>query len=63
MLVTGLILSWQVIGLSILLMPVAFLGIWSGTHVHSKLSNVAMRITYGSILLFAGAALLIRHLI
>lgn len=61
MLVTGLILSWQVIGLAICLMPVAFLGIWSGTHVHTKLSNASMRIAYGSILVFAGSMLLIRQ--
>jgi uncharacterized membrane protein YfcA len=62
MLVTGLILSWQVIGLAILLMPVAFLGIWSGTHIHTKLSNAAMRIAYGSILVFSGAMLLVRQI-
>jgi uncharacterized membrane protein YfcA len=62
MLVTGLILSWQVIGLAICLMPVAFLGMWSGTHVHTKLSNAAMRIAYGSILVFAGSMLLVRQI-
>lgn len=62
MLVTGLILSWQVIGLAICLLPIAFLGIWSGTHVHTKLSNVAMRIAYGSILMFAGSMLLVRQI-
>jgi uncharacterized membrane protein YfcA len=62
MLITGLILSWQVIGLSICLMPVAFLGIWTGTHVHTKLSNTAMRIAYGSILLFAGTMLVVRQI-
>jgi uncharacterized membrane protein YfcA len=62
MLVTGLILSWQVIGLSIFLMPIAFLGIWTGTRVHTKLSNAAMRITYGSILLFAGTMLAVRQI-
>jgi uncharacterized membrane protein YfcA len=62
MLVTGLILSWQVIGLSICLIPVAFLGIWTGTHVHTKLSNAAMRIAYGSILLFAGTMLVVRQI-
>lgn len=61
MLVTGLILSWPVIGLAICLMPATFLGIWLGTHVHSKLSNAAMRIAYGSILLFSGVALLLRQ--
>jgi uncharacterized membrane protein YfcA len=62
MLITGLILSWQVIGLSIFLMPIAFLGIWAGTRVHTKLSNTAMRITYGSILLFAGTMLIVRQI-
>ena len=62
MLVTGLILSWPVIGLAICLMPATFLGIWLGTHVHTKLSNAGMRVTYGSILIFAGATLLIREL-
>lgn len=61
MLVTGLILSWPVIGLAICLMPATFLGIWLGTHVHSKLSNAAMRVAYGSILLFSGVALLLRQ--
>ncbi|OHC10390.1 MAG: hypothetical protein A2X74_00660 [Polynucleobacter sp. GWA2_45_21] len=62
MLVTGLILSWEVVGLAVLLMPVAFLGIWTGTHVHTKLSNAMMRFAYGLILLFAGAILLIRQI-
>ena len=62
MLVTGLILSWAVIGMAIFLMPATFLGIWLGTHVHSKLSNAAMRIAYGSILVFSGTMLLIRQL-
>jgi len=62
MLVTGLILSWPVIGLALCLMPATFLGIWLGTHVHAKLSNAAMRVAYGSILFFAGTILLIRQL-
>ena len=62
MLVTGLILSWPVIGLAICLMPATFLGIWLGTHVHTKLSNASMRVVYGSILVFAGTMLLIRQL-
>ena len=62
MLVTGLILSWAVIGMAIFLMPATFLGIWLGTHVHTKLSNAAMRIAYGSILVFSGTMLLIRQL-
>jgi len=62
MLVTGLILSWPVIGLALCLMPATFLGIWLGTHVHAKLSNAAMRGAYGSILFFAGTMLLIRQL-
>ena len=62
MLVTGLILSWPVIGLAICLMPATFLGIWLGTHVHTKLSNAAMRVAYGSILIFSGAMLLIRQI-
>jgi len=62
MLVTGLILSWPVLGLAICLMPATFLGIWLGTHVHTKLSNAGMRVSYGSILIFAGATLLIREL-
>jgi len=63
MLITGLILSWPVIGLALCLMPATFLGIWLGTHVHAKLSNAAMRVAYGSILFFAGTMLLIRQLI
>ena len=62
MLVTGLILSWPVIGLAICLMPATFLGIWLGTHIHAKLSNAAMRVAYGSILVFAGTMLLIRQI-
>ncbi|MBU3633540.1 sulfite exporter TauE/SafE family protein [Polynucleobacter sp. AP-Feld-500C-C5] len=62
MLVTGLILSWPVIGLAVCLMPATFFGIWLGTHVHAKLSNAAMRVAYGSILFFAGTMLLIRQL-
>jgi uncharacterized membrane protein YfcA len=62
MLVTGLILSWPVIGLAVCLMPATFLGIWLGTYVHAKLSNAAMRVAYGSILFFAGTMLLIRQL-
>ena len=62
MLVTGLILSWEVIGLAVCLMPVTFLGMWAGSHVHTKLSNASMRIAYGSILVFAGSMLLIRQI-
>jgi len=62
MLVTGLILSWEVIGLAVCLMPATFLGIWVGSHVHTKLSNTSMRIAYGSILVFAGSMLLIRQI-
>jgi uncharacterized membrane protein YfcA len=62
MLVTGLILSWEVIGLAVCLMPVTFLGIWTGSHVHTKLSNTSMRIAYGSILVFAGSMLLFRQI-
>jgi uncharacterized membrane protein YfcA len=62
MLVTGLILSWPVIVLAVCLMPATFFGIWLGTHVHTKLSNTAMRVAYGSILLFAGTMLLIRQI-
>jgi uncharacterized protein len=62
MLVTGLILSWSVLGLAICLMPVTFLGIWLGTHVHTKLSNASMRIAYGSILMFSGLMLLIKQM-
>ena len=62
MLVTGLILSWPVLGLAICLLPATFFGIWAGTHVHSKLSSTSMRIVYGSILLFSGTTLLIRQL-
>jgi len=63
MLVTGLILSWEVIVLAACLMPVAFLGIWTGSHVHTKLSNTAMRIAYGAILVFSGSMLLLRQII
>ncbi len=62
MLVTGLILSWEVVGLAVLLMPAAFLGIWTGTHVHTKLSNATMRLAYGLILVFAGVILLVRQI-
>ena len=62
MVVTGLILNWSVIGLAICLMPATFLGIWLGTHMHTKLSNTAMRVAFGSILVFSGAMLLIRQL-
>ena len=62
MLDTGLILSWQVIGLAICLMPLTFLGIWAGSHVHTRLSNASMRIAYGSILVFAGAMLLFKQI-
>lgn len=62
MLVTGLILSWPVIGLAICLMPIAFMGIWSGAHVHTRLSNTAMRLAYGSILVFSGVMLLVRQI-
>ena len=62
MLVTGLILNWSVLGLAICLLPATFLGIWLGTHVHNKLSNIAMRVVYGSILLFAGIALLLKQI-
>ena len=62
MVATGLLLSWPVLGLAICLMPATFLGIWAGTHVHAKLSNAAMRVAYGSILLFSGTTLLVRQL-
>jgi uncharacterized membrane protein YfcA len=61
MLVTGLILNWSVIGLAVCLMPATFLGIWLGTHVHTRLSNNAMRVAFGSILVFSGTMLLIRQ--
>lgn len=63
MLVTGLILNWSVLGFALCLLPATFLGIWLGTRVHQKLSNTAMRAAYGSLLLFAGAALLVRQLV
>jgi uncharacterized membrane protein YfcA len=63
MLVTGLILSWPVLGLAICLMPATFLGIWAGTHVHTKLNNMAMQVAYGAILLFSGTTLLVRQFI
>lgn len=62
MLVTGLILSWSVIGLAICLMPATFMGIWLGNHIHTKMSKAAMRVAYGSILLFSGSMLLLRQL-
>jgi uncharacterized membrane protein YfcA len=62
MLVTGLILSWPVLGLAICLMPATFLGIWAGTHVHTKLNNMAMQVAYGAILLFSGTTLLVRQI-
>ena len=63
MLVTGLILSWPVLGLASCLMPATFLGIWAGTHVHTKLNNMAMQVAYGAILLFSGTTLLVRQFI
>ncbi|MEY3799450.1 MAG: hypothetical protein RLZZ406_751 [Pseudomonadota bacterium] len=62
MLITGLILSWPVLGLAICLMPATFLGIWAGTHVHTKLNNMAMQVAYGAILLFSGTTLLVRQI-
>jgi uncharacterized membrane protein YfcA len=43
-------------------MPATFLGIWAGTHVHTKLNNMAMQVAYGAILLFSGTTLLVRQL-
>jgi uncharacterized membrane protein YfcA len=63
MVATGLLLSWPVFGLAICLMPATFLGIWAGSHMHARLSNTAMRVAYGSILLFSGTTLLMRQLI
>jgi uncharacterized protein len=63
MLATGLLLNLSVLGLAICLLPATFLGIWAGTHAHTKLSNVSMRIVFGSILLFSGITLLIRQLV
>jgi len=48
--------------LAICLMPATFFGIWLGTQVHAKLSNAAMRVAYGSILVFAGTMLLVRQI-
>ncbi len=62
MIATGLLLSWPVFGLALLLLPAMFFGIWTGTHAHSKLSSTSMRVVYGSILLFSGTTLLIRQL-
>lgn len=62
MIVTGLILNWEIFGLALGLIPVALIATWAGTHVHTKLSNATMRVTYGSILVFAGAILLIRQI-
>lgn len=62
MIATGLLLSWPIFGLALCLMPITFLGIWAGSHMHLKLSNAAMRVVYGSILLFSGTTLLIRQL-
>nr|WP_216861799.1 sulfite exporter TauE/SafE family protein [Polynucleobacter sp. 73C-SIWE] len=63
MVATGLLLSWPVFGLAICLMPATFLGIWAGSHMHARLSNSAMRVAYGSILLFSGTTLLMRQLV
>lgn len=62
MIVTGLILNWEIFGLALGLIPVAVIATWAGAHVHTKLSNATMRVTYGSILVFAGAMLLIRQI-
>lgn len=62
MIVTGLILNWEIFGLALGLIPVALIATWAGTHVHTRLSNATMRVTYGSILVFAGAILLIRQI-
>lgn len=61
MLVTGLILSWSVIGLAVCLMPATFLGIWLGTHAHTKLSTASMRVAYGLILMISGLMLLLKY--
>ena len=63
MLATGLILSWSVLSLAVSFIPAMVVGIWCGSHVHSKMSQRAMRLAYGSLLVMAGLMLLARQLI
>jgi hypothetical protein len=62
MLVTGLILNWEVLGLALFLVPCMVIGLWIGSRTHRHLSIHHMQLVYGSILLFAGAVLIIKQL-
>jgi uncharacterized membrane protein YfcA len=62
MLVTGLILNWEVLGLALFLVPCMVIGLWIGSRTHRHLSIHHMQLAYGSILLFAGAVLIIKQL-
>lgn len=62
MLIVGLILSWDVIILAVVLMLPLFIGIAAGTRFHTKLSQTAMKRSVGLILLFSGSMLLLRHI-
>lgn len=62
MLIVGLILSWDVIILAVVLMLPLFIGIAAGTRFHTKLSQAAMKRSVGLILLFSGSMLLLRHI-
>ncbi len=61
MLISGLILSWPIFGLALCLIPAMIAGVGLGSHVHSKMTHTAMRVTYGSILLFSGISLLVKQ--
>ncbi|NDA85096.1 MAG: sulfite exporter TauE/SafE family protein, partial [Burkholderiaceae bacterium] len=63
MLVTGLILNWEVLGLALFLVPCMVIGLWIGSKTHRLLSIHHMQLAYGSILLFAGSVLLIKQLV
>lgn len=62
MLVTGLIFNWAVMGLALFLVPCMVSGLWIGSRTHRHLSIHHMQLAYGSILLFAGAVLIIKQL-
>lgn len=63
MLATGLLLSMKVLGLVLaLILPMA-LGLFAGSHWHSKMSKLTMQRVYGATLLVSGMALLLRQLL
>jgi uncharacterized protein len=48
---------WLAIGL---LLPIAWLGVWAGNHVHMRLTPAAVVRIVGAVLLFSGASLIAR---